>query len=260
MPQNEHIELWQKRFGKRLDHDERARKKAAREPKRISKLARTLIGVKAKVFNKKRYAEKAEMKKKLKAYDEKSATQKEPDMVPEGAIPAYLLDREGVSRTKVLSNMVKQKRKEKAGKWTVPIPKVKAMSEDEMFNILRSGKRRNKAWKRVVNKICFVGDNFTRKNPKFERYIRPSGLRMKKANVTHPELKTTFQLDIVGVKKNPQSNLYTTLGALTKGTIVEVNVADLGLVTTTGQVVWAKYAQITNNPELDGCVNAVLLV
>lgn len=71
------------------------RKKAAREPKRISKLARTLIGVKAKVFNKKRYAEKAEMKKKLKAYDEKSAKQKEPDVVPEGAIPAYLLDREG---------------------------------------------------------------------------------------------------------------------------------------------------------------------
>lgn len=156
--------------------------------------------------------------------------------------------------------MVKQKRKEKAGKWAVPVPKVKAMSEDEMFNILRSGKRKNKAWKRVVNKICFVGDNFTRKNPKYERFIRPSGLRMKKANVTHPELKTTFQLEIVGVKKNPQSSLYTNLGALTKGTIIEVNVADLGLVTTTGQVVWAKYAQITNNPELDGCVNAVLLV
>ena len=34
--------------------------------------------------------------------------------VPEGAVPAYLLDREGQSRAKVLSNMVKQKRKEKA--------------------------------------------------------------------------------------------------------------------------------------------------
>ena len=34
--------------------------------------------------------------------------------VPEGAMPAYLLDREGQSRAKVLSNMVKQKRKEKA--------------------------------------------------------------------------------------------------------------------------------------------------
>jgi ribosome biogenesis protein NSA2 len=86
------------------------------------------------------------------------------------------------------------------------------------------------------------------------------GLRMKKANVTHPELQATFQLDILGVRKNPSSALYTNLGVMTKGTIVEVNVSELGLVTTTGKVAWGKMAQITNNPELDGCVNAVLLV
>ena len=33
------------------------------------------------------------------------------------------LDRENQQRAKVLSNMVKQKRKEKAGKWDVPLPK-----------------------------------------------------------------------------------------------------------------------------------------
>ena len=27
-----------------------------------------------------------------------------------------------------------------------------------------------------------------------------------------------------------------------------------------GKVVWGKYAQVTNNPENDGCINAVLLV
>lgn len=127
--------------------------------------------------------------------------------------------------------MIKQKRKEKAGKWKVPIEKVKPMSEDEMFKIMRTGKRRKKAWKRVVNKVSFVGDNFTRKPPKFERFIRPSGLRFKKAHITHPELKTTFQLDILGVKKNPQSAMYTSLGVITKGTIIEVNVSELGLVT-----------------------------
>merc|ERR1712139_150349 len=111
------------------------------------------------------------------------------DAVPKGAVPSYLLDREGQNRTKVLSNMIKQKRKEKAGKWQVPIPKVKAMTEDEMFKILRTGKRKKKAWKRVVDKISFVGENFTRKPPKYERYIRPSALRFKKAHVTHPELK-----------------------------------------------------------------------
>jgi len=72
--------------------------------------------------------------------------------------------------------------------------------------------------------------------------------------------QVTFCLDIIGVKKNPQSPLYTQLGVMTKGTVIEVNVSDLGLVTTTGKIVWGKYAQITNTPENDGCVNAVLLV
>ena len=260
MPQNEHIELHQKRFGRRLDHFERVRKKTARASHEISKKAQSLRGIKAKLFNRKRYIEKAELRKKIRIHEEKDAQQREPDTVPKGAIPAYLLDREGVSRTKILSNMIKQKRKEKAGKWQVPLPKVKALSEEEMFKVMRTGKRKKKAWKRVINKVCFVGDDFTRKPPKYERFIRPSGLRFKKAHVTHPELKTTFYLDILGVKKNPQSQIYTSLGVITKGTILEVNVNELGLVTQTGKVVWAKYAQVTNNPEIDGCINAVLLV
>lgn len=52
--------------------------------------------------------------------------------------------------------------------------------------------------------------------------------------------------------------MYTQLGVLTKGTIIEVNVSELGMVTTGGKVVFGKYAQITNNPENDGCINAVL--
>jgi len=259
MPQNEYIEEHWRRFGKRLDHEERTRKKGARSVHKNSKKTKKLRGIKAKIHHKKQYVEKAKMKKTIKAHEEKDAkeVEKEP---PKGAIPSYLLDRDQVKRTKVLANMIKQKRQEKAGKWSVPVPKVKAMTEDEMFKILRTGKRKKKCWKRVVNKLCFVGNDFTRKAPKFERYIRPSSLRVKKAHVTHPELKATFSLEIVRVKKNPQSHLYSTLGVLTKGTIIEVNVADLGLVTQTGKVVWAKYAQITNNPELDGCVNALLLV
>jgi len=112
----------------------------------------------------------------------------------------------------------------------------------------------------MITKVSFVGDSFTRKPPKYERFIRPSGLRFKKAHVTHPELRATFHLDILGVKKNPQSPLYSSLGVITKGTIIEVNVSDLGLVTPNGKVIWGKYAQVTNNPENDGCINAVLLV
>ena len=112
----------------------------------------------------------------------------------------------------------------------------------------------------MITKATFVGEGFTRKPPKYERFIRPMALRYKKAHVTHPELAATFCLPILGVKKNPNSPLYTQLGVLTKGTVIEVNVSELGMVTQSGKVVWGKYAQVTNHPENDGCVNAVLLV
>jgi ribosome biogenesis protein NSA2 len=137
---------------------------------------------------------------------------------------------------------------------------VRPISEIEMFKVLQSGKRQKKSWKRMITKVTFVGPGFTRKPPKYERFIRPTGLRMTKAHTTHPELKATFCLDIIGIKKNPNGTMFTTLGVVTKGTIIEVNVSELGLVTPGGKVVWGKYAQVTNNPENDGCINAVLLV
>ena len=237
------------------------RKKEARKGHKRAEYAGKVRGLRAKLYNKKRYAEKAEMKKTIKAHSERLNKHKAAEKPEEkDAVPAYLLEREGMSHAKVLSNSIKQKRKEKAGKWSVPIPKVKPVAEDEVFKVMRSGKRKKKQWKRLVNKVSYVGEAFTRKPPKFERFVRPAALRFKKAHVTHPELKATFQLDLIGVKKNPQSPLYTSLGVITKGTIIEVNCADLGLVTPSGKVVWGKYAQVTNNPENDGCINAVLLV
>jgi ribosome biogenesis protein NSA2 len=81
----------------------------------------------------------------MKLHEERQSTKKSEDVVPKGAVPAYLLDREGQSRAKVLSNMVKQKRKEKAGKWTVPLPKVKAVGESEVFKVVKTGKTRRKS-------------------------------------------------------------------------------------------------------------------
>lgn len=260
MPQNEHIERHRKLHGYRLDYHEKKRKKEARMPHVVAKKAQSLRGIKAKLFNKKRHSEKVQMKKTLKMHEERDTKQKTNDQVPEGAVPAYLLEREGQSRAKVLSNMIKQKRKEKAGKWNVPIPKVKGVSEAEVFRVVKTGKSKRKGWKRMVTKVTYVGEGFTRKPPKFERFIRPMGLRFKKAHVTHPELKATFCLPIIGVKKNPSSPMYTSLGVITKGTVIEVNISELGLVTTGGKVIWGKYAQVTNNPENDGCINAVLLV
>ncbi|XP_062516603.1 ribosome biogenesis protein NSA2 homolog [Corticium candelabrum] len=260
MPQNEHIEQSIKRHGRRLDYYKRKRKREARMPHTAAHYAKKLHGLKAKMYNKKRFAEKVQMKKTLKMHEKKDTKSRDTDKTPQGAVPPYLLDREAQSRAKVLSNMIKQKRKEKAGKWNVPLPKVKAVADAEVFKVIKSGKRKHKSWKRMVTKACYVGEGFTRKPPKFERFIRPMGLRFKKAHVTHPELKATFCLPIIGVKKNPSSTMYTQLGVITKGTVIEVNVSELGLVTQGGKVVWGKYAQVTNNPENDGCINAVLLV
>jgi ribosome biogenesis protein NSA2 len=63
------------------------------------------------------------MKKTLKMHEEKDAEVKV-TKENEAALPTYLLDRDETNRSKILSNTIKQKRKEKAGKWQVPIPKV----------------------------------------------------------------------------------------------------------------------------------------
>ncbi|GLJ04630.1 hypothetical protein SUGI_0000180 [Cryptomeria japonica] len=235
MPQGDYIELHRKRHGYRLDHFEKKRKKEAREVHKRSAFAQKALGIKGKMFAKKRYAEKALMKKTIAMHEQKTTRRKMDDNVQEGAVPAYLLDRDATTRAKMLSNTIKQKRKEKAGKWEVPLPKVRPIAEDEMFRVVRSGKRKP-----------------SNGNEWLQRFT--------KAHVTHPELKCTFNLDIIGVKKNPNGPMYTSLGVITKGSIIEVNVSELGLVTPAGKVVWGKYAQVTNNPENDGCINAVLLV
>lgn len=50
--------------------------------------------------------------------------------------------------------------------------------------------------------------------------------------------------------------MYTQLGVLTKGTIIEVNVSELGLVTAGGKVVWGRWAQV----RLSSCLSAALTI
>ncbi|KAH7124053.1 TGF-beta-inducible nuclear protein-like protein 1 [Dendryphion nanum] len=261
MPQNEYIERWTKQHGKRLDHDERVRKREAREGHNASFKAQNLRGLRAKQYAEKRRKEKIQMKKQIRQREESKVKSSEPAEPSSEPLPQYLLDRSNEKNAKALSSQIKQKRNEKAARFSVPLPKVKGISEEEMFSVVKTGKKTHKkSWKRMITKPTFVGPGFTRRPVKYERFIRPMGLRYKKANVTHPELNVTVQLPIISVKKNPQNPLYTQLGVLTRGTIIEVNVSELGLVTAGGKVVWGRYAQVTNNPENDGCLNAVLLV
>ncbi|KAF1989616.1 ribosome biogenesis protein nsa2 [Aulographum hederae CBS 113979] len=261
MPQNEYMERFTKQHGRRFDYEERKRKREAREAHHASDKAQNLRGLRAKQYAESRRKQKIQMKKTLRAHEERNVKSNAPAQDSSTPIPNYLTDRSNPSNAKALSSAIKNKRNEKAAKFSVPLPKVRGISEEEMFKVVKTGKKTaKKSWKRMITKPTFVGPDFTRRPVKYERFIRPMGLRYKKANVTHPELGVTVQLPIISVKKNPQNPMYTQLGVLTKGTIVEFNVSELGLVTAGGKVVWGRWGQITNNPENDGCVNAVLLV
>ena len=103
------------------------------------------------------------MKKQIKEHEQRNITQSEPTPSTDGAVPTYLLDRAQEKTAKQLSSMVKQKRKEAAARFSVPLPKVRGMAEEEVFKVLRTGKSKGKSWKRVITKPTFVGEGFTRR-------------------------------------------------------------------------------------------------
>ncbi|KAI8297355.1 putative ribosome biogenesis protein nsa-2 [Colletotrichum sp. SAR11_240] len=124
-----------------------------------------------------------------------------------------------------------RKRLARAGhKQSYDVQNLRGISEGEMFNVVTAGKKTHqKSWNRMVNKPTFVGKGFRRQNPKAEMIIRPMGLRQKFAHGSHPTLGITMKASILFVKKNRQDAIYTRLGLLTSGTVVEVNVSDRGL-------------------------------
>lgn len=72
-----------------------SRKREARQSHKNSAYTQKLFGLKAKLHHAKRHSEKVQLKKTLKAHDERNVKQKDDGAVPEGALPTYLLDREG---------------------------------------------------------------------------------------------------------------------------------------------------------------------
>ena len=98
MPQGDHIELHRKRHGYRLDHHERLRKREAREVHKRAAFAKKALGLKGKLFAKKRHAEKATMKKTIAMHQQRDQKRKVDEGAPKSAVPAYLLEREQVRR------------------------------------------------------------------------------------------------------------------------------------------------------------------
>ena len=138
----------------RLDHDERVRKRTARESHKVSKDSQNLTGLRAKLYQKKRHHEKIQMRKKIKATEEKDVKSAAAENTT--PLPQYLLDRNNPSNAKALSSAIKNKRSEKAAKYSVPLPKVRGISEEEMFKAVSTGKKTaKKSWKRMITKPTF---------------------------------------------------------------------------------------------------------
>ena len=110
----------------------------------------------------------------------------------------------------------------------MPLPKVRAVGEDEVFKVLRTGKRKSKfsifphnnifqfyfclqllekSWKRMVTKVTYVGEGFTRKPPKYERFIRP----MVRVHPTKISTLTDQHCDINGTSCQQQEQLLPAL-------------------------------------------------
>ncbi|KAK8089074.1 ribosome biogenesis protein Nsa2, partial [Apiospora hydei] len=260
--------------GRRFDHEERSRKKEARQAHKQSEDAQNLRGLRAKLNQQKRHKEKIQMRKQLKAHEErdvKSAGEKDPS-APSAQLPAR--PKQPIYCQGSVNLHQEQAKGCRCSIAYVPVSEIDNCYRSMVlplgvsrtnsltlfrivlflyrrFKVIQTGKKVNKkSWKRMITKPTFVGPDFTRRPVKYERFIRPMGLRYKK----------TVMLPILAVKKNPSNPLYTQLGVLSKGTILEINVSELGLTTTSGKVIWGRFAQVTNNPDMDGTVNAVLLV
>lgn len=96
------------------------------------------------------------MRKTLKQHEQKNVKSDGPSEPSTNPLPPYLLDRTQPNNAKALSTAIKQKRAEKAAKFSVPLPKVRGISEEEMFKVVKTGKKTaKKGWKRVITKPTF---------------------------------------------------------------------------------------------------------
>ena len=98
------------------------------------------------------------MRKAIKQQEEKNVKSSAPSEPSSQPLPQYLLDREKGTNAKALSSAIKNKRNEKAAKFSVPLPKVRGISEEEMFKVVKTGKKTaKKGWKRMITKPTFGG-------------------------------------------------------------------------------------------------------
>lgn len=98
------------------------------------------------------------MKKQIRAHEQRNVKSSGPSEPSSTPLPQYLLDRTQPTSAKALSSAIKNKRAEKAAKFKVPLPRVRGIAEEEMFKVVKTGKKTaKKGWKRMITKPTFGG-------------------------------------------------------------------------------------------------------
>lgn len=159
------------------------------------------------------------MKKQIKAHEERNVKSSAPNEPSNTPLPQYLLDRSNPTNAKALSSsstsdicwffegLADHYQLKTSGKRRRPSstcryqrsgvslrrrcsrlsrPERRLRRRVRQYCILEAETTANESsgWKRMITKPTFVGPDFTRRPVKYERFIRPMGLRYKKANVT----------------------------------------------------------------------------
>jgi hypothetical protein len=110
------------------------------------------------------------MRKAIKQHEERNVKGAPAEKEPSEAIPAYLLDRANPTTAKALSSQIKNKRAEKAARFSVPIPKVRGISEEELFKVYVLGLLES-GWEEV----CADGWIVSRRARRSRRRVCPPG-------------------------------------------------------------------------------------
>ncbi|KAJ3959722.1 Ribosome biogenesis protein [Colletotrichum tropicale] len=124
-----------------VDTEEQARKRLARAGYKQSHDAKNLRGIRAKLKQKKRLAQKIQIRKQAKALEELNVMNAD-DSLPSDSVPHYVLDRNDPSVANALLLSIKQRRNETDARSQVPLPKVRGNSEEEMLKVVTTGKKR----------------------------------------------------------------------------------------------------------------------
>ena len=90
MPQHEYMERHRKLHGRRLDAEERERKRDARLVHKRAEFAQKVHGLRAKLFNQKRFKEKATMRKTIAMHNQRNNKHANDEAVADGGLMVHV--------------------------------------------------------------------------------------------------------------------------------------------------------------------------